>query len=60
MKKKKSRESQDKISKVATDGSEQRQKLWDWAIFNATVFVAAACIMAVEILSTRLAARFLG
>ncbi len=60
MKKKKSRKSQDKISKVATDGSEQRQKPWDWAIFNATVFVAAACIMAVEILSTRLAARFLG
>ena len=59
-KKKKSRESQDKISKVTTDGSEQRQKPWDWAIFNATVFVAAACIMAVEILSTRLAARFLG
>ena len=33
---------------------------WSWVAFNATVFVAAACIMTVEILSTRLVARFLG
>jgi tetratricopeptide (TPR) repeat protein/spermidine synthase len=31
-----------------------------WIIFNATVAVAAACIMGVEILSTRLVARYLG
>jgi tetratricopeptide (TPR) repeat protein/spermidine synthase len=31
-----------------------------WVIFNATVAVAAACIMGVEILSTRLVARYLG
>jgi len=33
---------------------------WGWIVFNATVFVAAACIMSVEILSTRLVARYLG
>jgi len=31
-----------------------------WIALNATVFVAAACIMTVEILSTRLAARYVG
>jgi tetratricopeptide (TPR) repeat protein/spermidine synthase len=31
-----------------------------WIALNATVFIAAACIMTVEILSTRLAARYLG
>jgi len=31
-----------------------------WVALNATVFIAAACIMTVEILSTRLVARFLG
>jgi len=31
-----------------------------WIVFNATVAVAAACIMGVEILSTRLVARYLG
>ena len=32
----------------------------NWILLNATVFVAAACIMTVEILSTRLVARYLG
>jgi tetratricopeptide (TPR) repeat protein/spermidine synthase len=31
-----------------------------WVALNATVFIAAACIMTVEILSTRLVAPFLG
>lgn len=31
-----------------------------WFFLNATVFVSAACIMTVEILSTRLVARYLG
>ncbi len=31
-----------------------------WFCFNATVFIAASCVMVVEVLSTRLAARYLG
>ncbi|MFH0981953.1 MAG: fused MFS/spermidine synthase [Planctomycetota bacterium] len=40
--------------------SEPRRGLGDWFVPNATVFVASGCIMTVEILSTRLVARFLG
>lgn len=41
---------------LGTSGSGWR----DWVVFNATVAVAAACIMGVEILSTRLVAPYLG
>jgi Flp pilus assembly protein TadD len=40
--------------------SKPRMHWGRWIALNATVFAAAACIMAVEILSTRLAARYLG
>ena len=39
--------------------SKPRMHWGRWIALNATVFAAAACIMAVEILSTRLAARYL-
>ncbi|UCG15436.1 MAG: fused MFS/spermidine synthase [Phycisphaerales bacterium] len=57
-------EHQDKIAGTARastgQAAEPSWRLLDWFVFNATVFVAAGCIMTVEILSTRLAARFLG
>ena len=37
-----------------------RMRWGSWIVFNATVFIAAGCIMTVEILSTRLVARYLG
>ncbi|MEE8105613.1 MAG: fused MFS/spermidine synthase [Planctomycetota bacterium] len=43
-----------------SDSSETRGGPIDWFLYNATVFVASACVMSVEILSTRLAARYLG
>lgn len=58
--KKNTNESQGKIPEKVTTDSDRRQNPLDWIVFNATVFVAAACIMAVEILSTRLVARYLG
>jgi len=44
----------------ATATQPPRWSWWQWFVLNATVFIAAACIMTVEILSTRLVARFLG
>jgi len=43
-----------------SDDTQQRGGPIDWFLYNGTVFVASACVMSVEILSTRLAARYLG
>ncbi len=53
-------EARDAVRERAERGSTPSRLSWDWLVFNATVFVASGCIMTVEILSTRLVARFLG
>ena len=53
-------QSHGEAGKAASAVNDRRGRRWNWFVLNATVFVAAACIMTVEILSTRLVARYLG